>query len=105
MRTLVRLISLLCLAAAVIAGIVDSIQSVASDSVVLTPFGAALFSVNPGILAAAESYFRDHLSAYAWDTVVEWILLQPAFMVFLTLSLLFWLIAYKREPAGRLAIR
>jgi hypothetical protein len=105
MRLLLRFLSLLFLAAAVIAGIVDSIQSVAGETVALTPFGAAVFSVNPQILATAETYFRTHLSAYFWDTVVEWLLLQPAFMVFLALSLVFWLIAYKREPQSRFAAR
>lgn len=104
MRFVLRFFSLLFLAAAVIVGIIDSIQSVASETVALTPLGAALFSVNPGILAAAETYFQTHISAAFWDSVVEWILLQPAVVVFLILSLLLWLIAYKREPAaGRFA--
>ena len=105
MRFLLRFLSLLFLAAGVIVGIIDSIQSVAGETVALTPLGAALFSINPQILATTESYFRAHISAYAWDTLVEWMLLQPAFLVFLALSLLFWAIAYKREPAGRFAVR
>jgi hypothetical protein len=104
MRFILRFFSLLFLSAAVIVGIVDSIQSVASESVALTPLGAALFSINPGILAAAETYFQTHISASVWDGVVEWVLLQPAIVVFLILSLLLWLVAFKREPAaGRFA--
>ena len=104
MRFVLRFFSLLFLAAAVIVGIIDSIQSVASETVALTPLGAALFSVNPEILATAETYFQTHISAAVWDSVVEWILLQPAAVVFLILSLLFWLIAHKRLPAaGRFA--
>jgi hypothetical protein len=105
MRLLLRFLSLLCLAAAIIAGIIDSIQSVAGEAVALTPFGAAVFSINPQILASADAYFRAHVSAYLWDTLVEWILLQPAFMVFLALSLIFWLVAYKREPPSRFVPR
>jgi len=104
MRFILRFFSLVFLAAAVIVGIIDSIQSVASESILLTPLGAALFSVNPGILAAAETYFRAHISAAFWNTFVEWMLLQPAVIVFLILSLLFWAIAFKRRPvAGRFA--
>eukprot|EP01035_Chromulina_nebulosa_P068482 gene68482-93846_t len=62
----------------------------------LTPFGAALFSVNPRMLEATEAYFRTHVSAYVWDGAVEWLLLQPAFLVFLSLALIFWLLAYRR---------
>ena len=105
MRLVLRFLSLLFLAAAVISGVIDSIQSVASEQVAVTPFGATLFSINPAILESAEAYFRVHISAYVWDTLVEWILLQPAFMVFLTGSLILWLIAYKRQPAGRFAAR
>lgn len=105
MRFLLRFLSLLFLAAAVIVGIIDSIQSVAGETVAMTPVGAALFSINPAILGTTEAYFRAHISAYAWETVIEWILLQPAFLVFLTMSLLFWLIAYKRQPMGRFAVR
>jgi hypothetical protein len=104
MRFVLRFFSLLFLAAAAIVGIIDSIQSVASETVALTPLGAALFSINPGILATAETYFQTHISAAVWDSVVEWILLQPAVVAFLILSLLFWLVAYKRQPAaGRFA--
>jgi len=105
MRFVLRFLSLLSLAAAVIVGVVDSIQSVAGETVAFTPFGAALFSINPQILATTETYFRAHISAYLWDTVVEWLLLQPAFAVFLSLSLILYVIAYKREPAGSLAPR
>jgi hypothetical protein len=105
MRLLLRFLSLLFLAAAVIVGIVDSIQSVAGETVAMTPLGAALFSINPQILATAETYFQAHISAYVWDTLIEWMLLQPAFVVFLILSLIFWVVAYKREPGGRFAVR
>lgn len=104
MRFLLRFLSLLFLVAAVIAGILDSIQSVASGTVVIMPFGAAIFSVDPDILSAAEAYSLAHMPAYIWNGFAEWLLLQPAFAVFLVLSLLFWLLAYKRVPAaGRFA--
>ena len=100
MRFLLRFLSLLFLVAATIAGVLDSIQSVASETVVVMPFGAAIFSVNPDILAAAETYSLAHLPPYVWNGFAEWLLLQPAFAVFLSLSFLFWVLAYKREPAA-----
>lgn len=104
MRFLLRFLSLVFLVAAVMTGIIDSIQSVASESMVVTPFGAALFSVNPEILAAAETWSLQHLPAWMWNTFAEWTMLQPAFAVFLFLSFLFWAVAFKREPAaGRFA--
>lgn len=104
MRFLLRFLSLVFLVAAVMSGIIDSIQSVASETVVVTPFGAAIFSVNPEILAAAETWSLANLPAWVWNVFAEWTLLQPAFAVFLFLSFLFWAIAFKREPAaGRFA--
>ncbi len=104
MRLILRFLSLVFLVAAVMTGIIDSIQSVASEAVVVMPFGAAIFSVNPEFLAAAETYSLDHLPPIVWNTFAEWLLLQPASAVFLTLSFLLWVIAFKREPAaGRFA--
>jgi len=105
MRFVLRFLSLLSLAAAVIVGVVDSIQSVAGETVAFTPFGAAVFSISPQMFAASEAYFQAHISTYLWDTVMEWLLQQPAVAVFLSLSLILYAIAYKREPAGSLAIR
>ena len=105
MRFLMRLFSLVFLVAAVMAGIVDSIQSVASEALVLMPFGAALFSINPDLLAAAETYSLSHLPPFIWNTVAEWLLLQPASAVFLFFAFLFWVLGWKREPAaGRFAV-
>ncbi|MBX9459767.1 MAG: hypothetical protein KL863_29130 [Rhizobium sp.] len=104
MRFLLRFFSLLFLVGAVMTGIIDAIQSVASATAVIMPFGAAIFSVNPDILAAAETYAITHLPPFVWNGIAEWLLLQPAFAVFLCLSLLFWVMAFKREPmAGRFA--
>ncbi|MDB5550041.1 MAG: hypothetical protein JWL86_25 [Rhizobium sp.] len=104
MRFLLKFLSLAFLVAAVMTGIVDSIQSVASEMVVVTPFGASIFSVNPEILATAETWSLAHLPAWIWTNFVEWALLQPAFAVFLFLSFMLWAVAFKREPAaGRFA--
>jgi hypothetical protein len=104
MRFLLRFLSLLLLVAAVMTGIIDSIQSVASEATVIMPFGAAIFSVNPDILAAAETYALANLPPFFWNGIAEWLLLQPAFAVFLFLSFLLWVLAFKREPlAGRFA--
>jgi hypothetical protein len=104
MRFVLRFLSLLFLVAAVMTGIIDSIQSVASQAMVVMPFGAAIFSVNPDVLASAETYALANLPPFVWNGMAEWLLLQPAFAVFLVLSLAFWALAFKREPmAGRFA--
>jgi hypothetical protein len=70
----------------------------------LTPLGAALFSLNPGMVDGLERFVEARMPAYVWDDVMRWVLMQPAIVVFITLSLLFWVLAFKREPAaGRFA--
>lgn len=104
MRLLARFISLLLLVAAVMAGILDSIQSVAASQISLTPLGAAIFSLNPDLLEGLEALMRDHLPAFAWDPLMIWILSQPAFAVLVTLALVFWMMGYERvRAAGRFA--
>jgi hypothetical protein len=105
MRFLLRFLSLVFLAAAVIVGIIDSIQSVAGEMVSLTTFGSTLVTINPQLLEVAEVYVRTHISAALWDTGIEWVLRQPAFIVFLMSSLALYLVAYKRETTGGFALR
>lgn len=104
MRFLIRFLSLLSLVAAVMAGVLDAIQSVAANQVLLTPATITLEGLMPGSVAAFETTVRTHLPGWAWDGVMAPILAQPAFVVLLALSFLLWIIGYRRQPAaGRFA--
>ncbi len=104
MRFVLRLLSLLSLVLAVIAGTIDSIQSVAASSVVLTSFGSAWQDMSAGTLTAARAFVEKHLGQKSWDAVFGWLLFQPAFAVLLAFSLLLWVVAYKRRnPLGPFA--
>lgn len=106
MRFLLRAISLIALALAVIAGVIDAIKSVAASQVVISPLGAVWFGLSPDTLNLAQAVIQRNVHPYLWDPVVQWILLQPAWAVFLVLSLFFYLIAWRRpKPAGRFAAR
>jgi hypothetical protein len=105
MRFLLRLASLVSLVIAVIAGTIDSIQSVAASVVVLTPMEDAWNDVSPSTLAMLRSAISYYLHPRVYDDALQWILYQPASAVFLMISLLLWMIAYKRQPAaGRFAV-
>lgn len=104
MRVLLRLGSLIALVIAVIAGTIDSIQSVAASMVVLTPMGDAWNDVSPSTLTMLRSAISYYLHPRVYDVVLQWVLFQPASAVFLLISLLLWMAAYKRQPvAGRFA--
>ena len=102
MRFFARVLSLIFLVLAVLAGLVDAIQSVAAEQLVLTPL-FDMWSLNsPDTLAFVQSLVAQYAPAQVWDPGVVWVLGQPASAVFLVLSVLFYLAAYRRpKPAGR----
>jgi hypothetical protein len=104
MRFVARVLSLVLLAVAVIAGVIDAIHSVAAHKPVLTPLFEAWALASPATLELVAGLFGENLPAWVWDPGALWVLAQPAFAVFLALSFLFWLIGYRRrKPAGRFA--
>ena len=104
MRFFARLLSLIFLAFAVLAGLVDAIQTVAAEQLVLTPL-IDMWSLNSAdTLAFAQGLVLQYFPVWVWHTGVVRILEQPASAVFLALSLLFYLAGYRRaKPAGRFA--
>jgi hypothetical protein len=104
MRFFARVLSLIFLVFAVLAGLVDAIQTVAASQLVLTPL-IDMWSLNsPDTLAFVQSLFSQYVPVQVWDEGVVRVLDQPASAVFLMLSLLFYLAAYRRpRPAGRFA--
>lgn len=106
MLLVLRFVSMALLACAVIAGVIDSIQSVAANGVVITSLGNALFGLYPDVVLEAELYVQSHLSDFIWDDVIAWLLTQPASAVFLCLSLVLYLAAYRSPvPAMKLPAR
>lgn len=106
MRFLLRAISLLALVIAVISAVIDMIKSVAASQVIITPLGADWYKFSADTLNLTQAVIQRNVHPFVWDPVVQWILLQPTFAVFLFLSLLLYVIAYRKpRPAGRFAAR
>jgi hypothetical protein len=102
MRFFARVLSLIFLVFAVLAGLVDAIQSVAASELVLTPLIEAWSAGSPDTLSFVEGLLAEYLPGPAWDTGLAWVLAQPASAIFLAVSLLFYLAGYRRaNPAGR----
>ncbi|MCM2473643.1 hypothetical protein HGO38_09150 [Rhizobium sp. CG5] len=104
MRFFFRLLSLVALAIAVLAGAIDSIESVASSEVVMTSLGAAWVDVSSSTLPLVQAAVEHYMGDWIWRNAVAWVLGQPAFAVFLLLALLLWMCGYKKPSlAGRFA--
>jgi hypothetical protein len=96
--------SFVLLAAAVFLGSVDSIESVAASGVSVMSLADVWARLSPGSLSASlEAMGSGPLSSYAM-TGANWTLAQPAFAVFLALSLVAWIGGYRKvRAAGRFA--
>ncbi len=96
MKFIFRLLSMLALIIAVIAAISDMVQSLAASHVAITPLGATWYALDPISLTTAQAAVQRYLFPFIWDPMIQWVLLQPTFAVFLVLSLLFYLAGYRR---------
>jgi hypothetical protein len=96
--------SFVSLVVAILVGTLDAIQSVSSSRVVLTSLGNAWLNLDPESLTLAEFSANDVVRTDIWRPLVAPLLAQPACLVLLVLSLIFWLAGYRKRPfAGRFA--
>jgi len=106
MRLLLRAISLVALVLAIVTGALDTVKSVANAGLVFSPLGGLWYEISPDTLNLAQAVIQRNVHPYLWDPIVQWVLLQPAWTVFLALSLFFYVIAWRRpRPARRFAAR
>ncbi len=102
MRFLLRFASFLALVLGVLVASVDAIQSVSASQPVLTPLATALAAAGPSTTALVQSLERPHAGIAMFDPLIRWSLQQPAFAFLLLISLVLWMVAYRRPPvAGR----
>jgi hypothetical protein len=104
MRAVFRFFSFCMLAAAVLVAAFDTVQSFAAGMTVFTPMRAALAMINEPGAMQAETVLKELVPVADWSIMVDWLFSQPALANFLVLSLLLWMIGYKkRSMAGRFA--
>lgn len=100
-----RLASLLVLASAIFAGVLDAIQSVSASQPIMTSLGNAWLGLDPASLEATriayDRYLEGRLGAGPFKSLLE----MPAFAVLLVLSLLLWAIGYRRPRKPSLVTR
>ncbi|RIK83251.1 MAG: hypothetical protein DCC69_14630 [Hyphomicrobiales bacterium] len=96
-KALLRLLSMILLAVAVIMAVLDATRSIAAGSLVTTPLGASWMALSPDSLHRFEALVTANLPALAWDPVALGLLGLPGFAVFAALSLLVAL-AGRRRP-------
>lgn len=101
MRFLFRLVGLLALVAAVIAGTIDAIASVAAGALRLTSVSTAWMNLAPVSLATLRTDVGAHAGAWLAEPALDWLLSEPVVVVLGVLSLLFYCAGYRRQPVTR----
>jgi hypothetical protein len=103
-RLAFRMTSLLFLCVATIAAAVDTIASVSASQTILTPLASVWTDVSPASLMKLQDVLEMRFGSGARSAVEDLVLSQPAFVVLFALSLMFWMIGYKKASlAGRFA--
>ena len=105
MRFLLRVIGVVLVAAGFVALVVDGARSIASNEIVMTELGRALFMLDPGALNGAQAAVQRYVAPWLWDPAAIWVLAQPTFAVLGVLGLLFLLLGRRGRSRRRLSSR
>lgn len=100
-KALLRLLSMILLAVAVIMAVLDATRSIAAGSLVTTPLGASWMALSPESLGQFEALVTANLPAPVWDPAMLALLGLPGFAVFGALSLLVALAGRRRPRRDR----
>ncbi|MGH6760571.1 MAG: hypothetical protein ACRECW_03145 [Phyllobacterium sp.] len=99
-----RLFSLVTLAIAVIAAVIDAARSLGASRLVTTSLGESWMQLSPDTLSKSGAWAEANLYPLLWDPVLLAILKAPTWLFFLALAGLFYLASYRRNRIpGRFA--
>lgn len=98
MRTLLRILGVWSLLAAMIAFAIDATTSMAgADGWTNTPLGEYWYKIHPASLNSLQAGIERHVHPYLWDPIVFRIIQAPAWLVFGILGLLLYLLGRPRR--------
>ncbi|MCG6856674.1 MAG: hypothetical protein LJE67_01250 [Salaquimonas sp.] len=97
LRAIFRAISLVCLAIALVAGVLDITRSIADSHLVLTPLYADWSRFSQDSLVGLKTVIEQNLFPFVWDPVFATILKSPTWSIFGILSILFAVAARRRR--------
>lgn len=95
-KALLRLLSMILLAVAVIMIVLDATRSIAAGALVMTPLGSSWMTLSPESLGWFETMVMSSLPGFVWNPLLLAVLHLPGFAVFGVLSLLVAMAGHKR---------
>jgi hypothetical protein len=103
-RFVLRMLSVLALAFAVILAVGDAARSVGASALQVTPLMTSWLQTAPASAAAVQDWITATIGPAAWDGVLAPLLGLPGFLVFGLLAFLFYALGRKPAPKrGRIA--
>lgn len=96
-KALLRLLSMILLAIAVIMAVLDATRSIAAGALVMTPLGTSWVALSPESFGQFEVMITSSLPDFVWNPLLLALLLLPGFAVFALLSLLLAMVGHKRK--------
>lgn len=101
LKALLRLLSMVLLAIAVIMAVLDATRSIAAGNWVMTPLATSWAAFSPESLSSFQALITSSLPGMAWDPVMLTLLGLPGFAVFACLSLLAALAGRRKTHGAR----
>ena len=88
-RAIFKAASLVCLAVALVSGVLDVTRSIADQHVVMMPLASDWLRLSPDSLAATREFLTEKVHPWAWSPAMETFLRAPTWTIFALLSVLF----------------
>jgi hypothetical protein len=97
-RSLLRFIGVIFLAAAFILLVYDGAKSIADSRMYIYKLGQLWTDVHTSSMQAAQAKIQASLPTQVWDPVITTLLNQPGWLVFGIIGILFILMGRRRKP-------
>lgn len=98
LRLLFKSLGLLALVMAVITAVLDLTRSIANSNLTITALGEEWVNFSIASLQNFQVGVERHLGLpWLWENVIQFILLQPSWLVFSVLALIFLWVGRKRK--------
>jgi MYXO-CTERM domain-containing protein len=97
LRAIFRILSLVCLAVALVAGVLDITRSIADSQIRMMPLHLDWVRFSPDSLEGLHGLVTAYLGEFFWNPIFLTLLKTPTWIVFFLLSLLFALAARRRR--------
>jgi len=94
------------LALALVVAVLDLTRSIASSSIVITPFSSLWKSFSPASLETSRLAVETYVHAILWDPIITFALELPSWLLLWLFAMIcLWIGQKRKNPYGRFASR